>query len=276
MRILKTGELLTKINEAIVHEKPFSHIRFGDGGLKLIHALINGDRKLLELIIYKEGLPRFKVHEIFELWGYYARHSDVIDTPEVYYTGNFWPRVKTLKKPISKQTNALLINWKDLYSRAEFDNDTFCNPESNYLMLIDLGAKRMNLLDIMRDRKLCVIAATPRIEKILREHGYDIDYIQIVRQYQGHYDMCFNDVMRYIGSNAREYDLWLVAAGELGRIYSGFIKDCGGRSVDIGFTAEFWSGKNLHTRLTPFLMRSPACKLELMLTKEGRKYINGI
>jgi hypothetical protein len=68
----------------------------------------------------------------------------------------------------------------------------------------------------------------------------------------------------------------LVAAGELGRIYSGLIKESGGRAVDIGFVLEYWLGQDIHPRLTHYMHRSEKNHLELELTEEGMKYIDNI
>ena len=81
------------------------------------------------------------------------------------------------------------------------------------------------------------------------------------------------DIIKYQSKN---YDFWLVAAGELGRIYTGEIKERGGRAVDIGFVVEFWTGETIHPRITPFLKRCPTNRLALELTKEGMKYVDWI
>jgi hypothetical protein len=78
--------------------------------------------------------------------------------------------------------------------------------------------------------------------------------------------------MKYIEQTANSYDFGLVAAGELGRLYSGKIKKLGGRCFDIGFIIEFWMGCPIHPRLTPFMARSLNNNLELKLTKKGKKY----
>jgi hypothetical protein len=121
---------------------PFSHIRFGDGGIKFIHAILNNDREQLNLIVKKEGLPPHKILEVFEMWGYYARNASYIDTPEVYFTGKFWPRIKKKDKPINSDTELKMRDWYKLYDDAEFDNENYCNPESNYLMVLKTTKKK--------------------------------------------------------------------------------------------------------------------------------------
>ena len=99
--------------------------------------------------------------------------------------------------------------------------------------------------------------------------NYNIDIVEIVAQYENQYIKSFDNVIKIIKENASRYDFWLVAAGELGRIYSGYIKECGGRSIDIGFIVEYWLGEPIHPRLKIFMKESG---LELKLTKLGSEY----
>jgi hypothetical protein len=269
MKIYKIEAILEKLEKCIKYKRPFSHIRFGDGGIKYIDSIIFNDIKQLTSIIKKEGIPRSKLLEVFELWGYYARHADFIDTPEVYFMDRFWPRVKRPGKPISGSTNNKLLMWKDLYSRAEFDNENYCNPESNYLMITRIKQNK-TLLDLMKGRKLAIITARPEVKNKL--NGFDTTIIEIVGHYENQYKNSFKKVISEIENTAKDYDFWLVAAGELGRIYTGLIKEHGGRAVDIGFVAEYWLGEGIHTRFTSYLRPNWDNNLELYLTYVGKKY----
>lgn len=267
MKIYTIDEILGKLLYCIAKNKPFSHIRLGDGGIKLIESYLYNDYKQLEQIIKKEGLPRNGLEYVLKLWVRYINEADFIDTPEVYYNGEFWPRVKRIDKGITKQTTKKLLLWKHLYNEIGFTNENYCNPESNYLMII---RRPLNLLSLMNGRKFCIITAQHVLEKKLRKKGFDVDVIKIVGQYGNHYTHCFQNVIDKIEMTAKKYDFWFVAAGELGRIYSGLIKEYGGRSLDIGFVADFWAAKDIHSRLAPFLIRCG--ELQLTLTGRGMKY----
>lgn len=275
MKIYRIDEILAKLDNCIKSKIPFSHIRFGDGGIKFIHSLLYDDMRQLYIIVRKEGIPYNKVDEIFSLWGYYARHADFIDSPAIYHNfgGDFWPRMRTARKLLTAKTALKLEHWKTLYSCAEFDNENYCNPESNYLMIIRRDGKK-NLLDLMQNRKTCIITAKPNVARFLQK--YNVDIVEIVGHYQNQYVNSMEEVIRRIKVDAKKYDFWLVAAGELGRIYSGLIKQSGGRTVDVGFVVEFWLGENLHPRLLPFLRRSCNNHLELVLTKAGKKFEDSI
>ena len=265
--IYKIDEIFNKLENCINYRIPFSLIRYGDGGLKLIHSLLYKDDNQLLKIIKKEGLPKNNLIEILDLWGYYARRADFIDSPEVYYNRTFWPRIKKKGKPISSETDEMMRNWKELYNRAEFDNENYCNPESNCLFIIRRFGKR-NLFDLIKGKKVCCITAKPEIKFLFP----DFDIVEIVGQWQNQYVKSFNKVVNIIKNTAREYDFWLVAAGELGRVYSGLIKEYGGRCLDIGFVIEFWLTGFIHPRFHLFVKQSLSNHLELVLTDEGRKY----
>ena len=267
MKIYKVEDIFGKLENAIEYKLPFSHIRFGDGGIKYIHSILYKDYDQLTTILKKEGMPNERVVEILELWGYYARHADFIDTPEVYYTGKFWERIKKPGKPINYETDLKLRMWKELYDRAEFDNETYCNPESNCLMILRRDGKK-NLFDVMKNRKVCVITARPEIKQIFPQ----LDVVEIVGQWENQYENSFDEVIDIIKHSAKEYDFWLVAAGELGRLYSGMIKEMGGRSLDIGFVVEYWLDGDLHPRFHLFIQQCLTNRYELILTNEGRKF----
>ncbi len=118
--IYKVDDLLGKLENCIKYKIPFSHIRFGDGGIKFIDSILKANFEQMRMIIEKEGLPSTRVVEIFELWGYYARQADFIDSPEVYFDGSFWPRVKKKIKPISEATKMKMLEWETLYNDSEF------------------------------------------------------------------------------------------------------------------------------------------------------------
>ena len=271
MKIHKTQEILKDLNDCIINKKPFSLLRYGDGGLKFIHSVLYNDRDQLFDILKKEGIPLNYIVEVFELWGYYTRRANYIDTPEVYFTSKFWPRLKSSHKPMNKKTREKLIKWKELYYNAEFDNVNFCNPEINFLSILN-KRNYQTILDIIKDRKVCCITTFPEVKERLLEFGYNIDTIKIVGHYENHYKNSFEEVVNKIKETANDYDLFLVAAGELGRIYSGIIKEEGGRTFDIGFVVEYWLHSEIPIRLQPFLQVCNSNPLMLELTRRAFKY----
>ena len=273
MKFHTVGKILKDLENCIEYRLPFSHIRFGDGGIKFLHSVLNNDIDQLQIIVKKEGLPSHKIIEVFELWGHYARNANYIDSPEIYFNGTFWPRIKKPGKPINSETELKLRDWYKYYNDSEFDNDNYCNPESNYLMVLKIQ-KYKNILEIMKGKKICMITVFPEIKKALFE--YNIDVIKIAAHYENQYKNSFGSVTNIIKHKASEYDLWLVAAGELGRIYTGLIKESGGRSIDIGFIMEYWLTGYIHPRLHAYMTMNLSNKFELILTDEGNKYLEYI
>jgi hypothetical protein len=259
------------LDSSIKEKNPFSLIRFGDGGVKAIHAYLFNDSEQLMIISKKEGIPLHKFSMLIEKWSKAARRSDYIDSQEMYFDGRFWPRLRKPAKGMTIKTKDRMLMWEDLYGRIEFENYNYCNPESNYLSVLRVDGWP-NILDILKDRKICLITARPKVKSVLRRKNYDVDVVEIVGHYEDQYKNSFNRVMEYIEQKANSYDLWLVAAGELGRLYSGRIRELGGRCFDIGFIIEFWQGQDIHPRLKPFMCRSLNNSLELKLTEEGAKY----
>ena len=266
--IYKVKDILEKLENAIEYKLPFSHIRFGDGGLKFICAMMEGNKEELINISKKEGLPYDHLDEIFDLWSHHARQADFIDSPEVYFNGKFWPRLN-----MSESTEKKMRGWKFHYYNAEFDNENYCNPESNYLMLIRQDGRK-NIFDVIKKRKICIISIFPELKTLL--HPLNVDVIKIAPKFQNQFQKSFETVISKIKNKASNYDIWLVAAGELGRIYTGTIKEYNGRAIDIGYVAEVWMHKKLHYRMTPFLKFNPKFPLELILTKEGKKFEDSI
>lgn len=269
MKIFQVKEIIEHLENSIKYRKPFNFIRWGDGGIKLIDSILNGHVGQLNVICKKEGLPPDKIISLFEYWGYYARQASYIDTPLVYFNNTFWPRIKKPGKCINENTKIKMLNWTDLYYRAEFDNENYCNPELNYLMVLRRDGFK-NILDIMKGRKIALITAVPEVKPKLKD--FDIDIIKIVKHYENQYENSFQKVMKFIKYNSNIYDMFIVAAGELGRIYTGYIKECGGRAVDLGFIIEYWVDGYLHPRLKYFMDNNINNRLELVLTNEGKKY----
>ena len=115
-----------------------------------------------------------------------------------------------------------------------------------------------------------MITARPEVKDSLKK--FDVTIIKIVGHYENQYENSFREVVSIIENTANQYDFWMVAAGELGRIYTGLIKESGGRAVDIGFVAEYWIGEGIHDRFMSYLRPNWDNSLELYLTYVGKKY----
>jgi len=266
--IFKTKDILNKLNSAIIEKNPFSMIRFGDGGLKMMYSIYHQNKENIKIIGEKEGIPYENMKYIITLWAKYANTADFIDTPSIYDGIKFWKRYKKGITPINCRTQLLLNNWKNVYSKAGISTEfrQYCNPEFNWLSILN---NPLNLLNIMKNKKICFISIFDNISNL---SGYDIKYVKIVNHYENHFKNSFSDTITYIEENVNKYDLWLNSSGELGRIYSGRIKELGGRVLDMGFVAQYWNNLERPLRFSKFMEIDKKNPLQLQLTKSGLRY----
>ena len=120
-KVHRVADILKDLEDSIEEKRPFSLIRFGDGGIKLIHSYYFHDRKQMYEICKKEGLPSDSVNYIIELWARYANEADYIDCLDVYFSKHFWGKYKKGFTHASDKTMMRMRMWKELYSRAGFD-----------------------------------------------------------------------------------------------------------------------------------------------------------
>lgn len=274
IEISKTSEVLFKLSHSITHNEPFGLTRFGDGTIKAIHAFLNEDYAQLRNISDQEGIPITSFGTIINFWKVSANHCNYVDTPEVYFSNKFWDRTKGLKKKkMSEKTILRLKMWKDLYSKIGIINTNYCNPEVNFLSCLFNSYGRKSLPDIMRGKKICCITSRDVTDVKTHLSQYKIDVIKIAGKYEKQYEKSFNKVTDKIDRLATEYDLWLIAAGELGRIYPGLIKFKGGRAFDIGSLIDFWCTGEIPSRLKPYLSTSIHNPLKFILTELGKEYL---
>ena len=269
IQITKTKQILIELNFAIKNKSSWSLLRMGDGGLKLIHAFVHNEEKQLLEISKQEGIPLHLFKDILNFWKISANNCNYIDSPAVYFTNEFWDRTRGRKKKMSQQTLLKLKNWKEIYSSIGIENNNYCNPEINFLMcLTKFGS--YSLPKIMENKKICCISARNDINKVLSK--YDIDVLRIPGKNENQYQYSFLKVVEKITTDSCKYDLWLIAAGELGRIYPGLIKFGGGRALDIGSLIDFWCTKEIPLRLKPYIQSVDNDPLKLTLTKDGREF----
>ena len=269
MKVYKTLEVLQKLEDSINTKSPFSLVRFGDGGIKLIHSYFYNDNDQLDQIVEKEGIPRDKIKNLIDLWAMSATTADFVDTPYVYFSGEFWPRVKGHKN-MSKRTIERLKMWKRIYRIANFDVKNYCNPEVNFLSCLNIFGNK-GFPNILKDKKVCIITSRLDMKKTLAPYITNVDVVNVPGFTYNQYDV-FQRVLNKIKLDSKKYDLWLIAAGELGRIYTGIIKFHGGISFDIGSTVDFWATGEIPVRLSPYVEEDYRNKLKIKLTQEGEKY----
>jgi hypothetical protein len=271
IQISKTIEILNRLDYSIKNKKSFALLRFGDGTAKAIHSFLNKDYTQLISISEQEGIPISVFERIVDFWKTSANHCNYIDTPEVYFSDKFWGRTKgTKKQAMSEKTIMRLKMWKQLYSKIGIVNESYCNPEVNFLSCIIGKFGKVCLPDLLKDIKICCITSRCDVNEKLPE--YNIDVLKINGKFENQYTNSFGQVIEKIDSDANKYDLWLIAAGELGRIYPGLIKFKGGRAFDIGSVIDFWCGEGIPSRLRAYLTTTSHHPLKFALTPTGKEF----
>jgi len=270
--VYKVSTILNQLDDSITSKKPFSITRFGDGTIKAIHSFLKQDLEQLEGISKQEGIPINVFSKIIEMWKNSANNCDYIDTPEVYFSnGIFWERTKGEKmKGISDKTIKRLKMWKTLYDIIGITNYNYCNPEINFLSCIAKPNKK-SLVDLLKDKKICCISSRNDVEEKLSKY-FNIKLFKIVGKNENQFENSFYDVLDKICSDSKKFDIWLIAAGELGRVYPGLIKFKEGRAFDIGSLIDFWCGDSLPSRLLPYLKTTIHHPLKVTFTELGKEY----
>jgi len=271
-RISKTSEILRHLSKSIEDKSPFSLMRFGDGGLKMMNSIFKNNNKNIKIIGEKEGIPEDKIKDILNLWVKYANDADYIDTPSVYDKKYFWGRYKKEQIPINKGTARLLLKWEAVYNRCGIrtTDRRYCNPEFNWLAILN---SNFNLLNLLTNKKICFISIYDNLPRLSK---FDITYKKIVGHYENQFKNSFQSTIEYINENANEYDLWLNSSGELGRVYSGRIKELGGRVLDMGFVAQYWNNFQRPERFNKFIEPDISNSLMMKLTSNGLVYKRNI
>jgi hypothetical protein len=268
----KTRIILKRLHNNIIHKKPFSLIRFGDGGLKMMNAINRLNENDIGIISEKEGIPFESMKSIMDLWVKYANLSDYIDTPVVYDKVNFWGRYKNKTVPINKGTQQLLYDWEIIYNKVGITtkNRLFCNPEFNWLAILNSD---YNLFDVMKNRKICFISIYDNLPRLSE---FNITYHKIVGHYENQFEYSFADTIKYIESHIDDYDLWLNSSGELGRVYSGRIRELGGCVLDMGFVAQYWNNSERPLRFNKFMVPDVEKSYCMKLTSDGQMFKEAI
>jgi len=284
IEIYKVKYILEELEDAIINKKPFSLIRIGDGGIDFLRSVLINNTERLIIISEKEGIPPTKIYSLFYLFGKYLSQANFIDTPEVYFNNDFWPRFKRPKisstledwrnicttKMYNSEKFFLMKQWKDIYYNSEINNSRYCNPEFNFLSLLR-GVNEKNLIDIIRKKTVYCITNNEEVKPILQKIC-NVKIIEIVGWHKNLYKNNYKSVSKFIKKNASRPDIWLMGAGEWGRVFSGMIKQHGGRTVDMGSIFGCWCGRNIPKRLEKFIFKLSETDLEFGLTKEGKKY----
>lgn len=242
--IYGTEEILRDLNEHIINKEPFSTVRFGDGCYGIVASyfcpdlIVGGkwsggqDNKIVQSVLRQLGVPVQNRFDIVKKVVWAANNANYIDSYDAFLT-ELSPR----------QVGPLASKWKEIHKYAGIGNVSYCSPFLHYFSVVE---NEYNLFDVMKKRTIFCISHNVYITPKLRilSNAKEIHSYQIPRRGKKlHYTKHFNYIVNLIEEEATNYDLFLIGAGLLGKIYCGLIKEHGGRAFDAGRLFDLWAGK---------------------------------
>jgi hypothetical protein len=239
-----TEEILKDLDKHIAEKKPFSTVRYGDGCLGIVCAYIapsfvkvgkwSGGQKngIANSVMRQQGIPLNKRLDICKQVVQAANRANYVDSYDAFYTGI----------GRSKGLGFIASHWKEIHEAVGITNTSYCNPYLHYMSVV---YGEYNLHNVMRNRTIfCVSNQVQICEKLKVFSGATkIESYHIGRAGdKTNYQISHEKIMSIIKNNATKYDLFLIGAGLLGKIYCDYVKQCGGRSFDAGRLFDLWSG----------------------------------
>jgi len=266
--------ILDDLNDCIINKKPFSIIRFGDAIFGILSALLapgfidagkwskSKGRKLSNTILGQLTIPTNKRIQLCERMVKAANNADYIDSYDAYLLLN------------RRRLGIIARNWKSIHEQVGITNTSYCSCFVHYFSIVD---GEYNLFDVMKGRKIfCIGNSIQCLEQVKQISGAEIiDNYKIPGRGRrnGHYKNHFRKVMRLIKRNATKYDLFLIGAGFLGKIYCDEVKANGGRAFDAGRLFNFWcGGRTIDSSPKRFLVMDK----HKMLCKRLRNHESGV
>lgn len=251
--------ILSDIEKHLKSEKPFSLVRVGDGDLKLLDSLVKGN--INKVKFNRSGIPENKLRWLLRIYRRSCNNANYTSSFEMYYSDKFWVR------KFSPGTKNKVQNWKELYNRVGITNNNYCNPEIGFLLFL---RNEKNLLDVIKDKKICLITCFSKPEQILKNKGFDVRTILIPKIGSGHYSK-YKEIVSEIKGVIPKVDIFLIGAGALGKGYALVIKNSGGIAIDIGQVMNVWNGTRVPNRFKGVLSKSRK-HLTFSLTNNSQKY----
>lgn len=247
--IHSTEEVLRDLDNHIKEGKPFATTRFGDVGYGVVSyykcpQVITHCKKwnhggIQKDILTRLGVPKKKIRPIVDRIVENANISNYIDSPAAY-------SYELSENGVPNSIGGLAASWKAIHEASGVTNDSYCSALIHYFSIVE---GEYNLFDIMKGRSIfCISNQLQTLDKLKKKSGAAvIDYYQIPRRGKKgvHYSEHYHNIMDIIKEKSSQYDLFLIGAGLLARVYCGEVKRNGGRVFDSGRLFDFWSGKRI-------------------------------
>jgi len=270
-KVFTTQQILKELDECIRKQRPFSIIRFGDGVLGMLmtyfcpHLIQSGKwstRRIANSVMNELTIPKEKRVGVL---------TAIIDSAN---NANFCDSFDAFKYLANSNLGEMASKWKEIHNQCGITNVRYCNPYVHYFSIVE---GEFNLFDIMKDRRIFCISNHIEVsaELKIKSDAKEIATYKIPRRGRKgrHYLKHYKKIIDLIHNNATKYDLFLIGAGLLGKVYCGEVKKCGGRVFDSGRLFDLWArGRAINSRPKRFIRMD----YDKMLAKRIRKDTTGI
>jgi len=244
-QIHTTKHILNDLDRHIKDRQPFSTIRFGDAVYGMLSSYLCPDvmpkntkwknpagKRMTNSIMGLLTIPKDKRNGILKRVAQAADNANYCDSYDSFYL--FLPE---------SSIGYIGRRWKEIHEGCGITNESYCSCYLHYFSIVD---GELNLFDIMKGRKIfCITNQAKILDELKRKSNAElIDFYQIPRRGRKgkHFLDHYSKIMKLIKLNAKHYDLFLIGAGLLGKIYCDEVRRCGGRAFDSGRLFDFWGG----------------------------------
>ena len=251
------------IERCLQNGDSFSFMDMGNGEFSTLYT---GNLSPMRSIT--QGIPVERYGKLEKIFIDSCNRSDYVSCLGVWFVDGllFDKRIKA---------TSIYRKWEESYERFGITNTNYCNPEISYLCFLEGEFNLWNLID---DEQICVL--TPHVEIADKMNCGIIEIPEQTTRQQYKKDMeiplCgywfmdeYESIKAEIEIEIKNYDIFLVAAGYLGKGLSMWIKDCGGIAVDVGKVIDTWNTGNMG-RLTEWMVLND--DLSFGLTEAGKRY----
>lgn len=255
---LLENELISRIKS----KKPFSLIRLGDGEGDLLFWLKHKDNyphlaalstlKILTIMFGKKAPTPHQWDNFVHYLDLAINESDIIGIPNYQQTSLALEKLKSNDSlSFDFRGNTGIVAVRDYLSTKNdqfYQDKIICNWHVHHSLLAF-----MSTIIVYAD-KVSAISCYPNILEVLQEN-FNITKGQLISippqasniknsPDEFHYPERFTDINDYLKKtdSVEEGELFLVAAGLLGKYYCGLIKQQGGMAIDIGSIMDVWMG----------------------------------
>ncbi len=270
-----TEEILKDLLQHIERKEPFSTIRYGDAVFGMVASFFcpglitvgkwrgRKGRKFSNTIMGQLTIPKEKREAIMRRVVRAADNANYCDCFDAYYYLD-----------TKKGVGIIGRKWKEIHETAGITNENYCNPYVHYFSIVE---GELNILNVIKGRKVFCISNNVQIANRLKRlsGALSIETYMIPRRGRTgkHFRKHYEQIMSFIRNNAKKYDVFLIGAGLLGKVYCDEIKRRGGIAYDSGRLFDLWAGtRKIDSRPKRFIKMDKT----IMLCRRIKKHPSGI